>query len=69
MEDKLIIKSPNEWKKQAINELDTSMQHLMKCRKLLIDHKLLKKDWEVYFQSAGEEMLELLKEFQKKDEK
>jgi hypothetical protein len=44
------------------------MQSLMKCRKLLIEHNLLKKDWEVYFQSAGEQLLLLLKEFQKKDE-
>jgi hypothetical protein len=68
-DSEMIIKPQSEWKNDAIQALDESMQHLMKCRKLLIEHNLLKKDWETYFQTGGEQLLLLLKEFQKKDEK
>ncbi len=66
-QDKTVIRTPAEWKKEAILELDQAMQHLMACRKLLSEHRLLKLEWEGFFQSSGRQMLKLLKEFQKKE--
>lgn len=66
MKDEMIIRTPAEWKKKAILDLDESMQHLMKSRKTLVDHNLLLMEHENLFRTAGETLYQLLMEFQKK---